>query len=185
MRLLCGDDSVSMGAKVEGQNNPFYCAMVELLDAYVGRLVKYLDDTDDPRWPGHKLIENTYVIFTSDNGGMEGSPNEIATDNYPLDKGKISLMEGGTRVPLIITGPGIREATQTDVMVNGLDFYPTILSLTADWSIHWDRPGDRKVPQSHLRSGCNASVPCEWTCCLRRKMKSRAHVAEEVWRVAV
>jgi len=116
--------------KVEGQNNPFYCAMVELLDYYVGRLVNHLETTDDPRWPGHKLIENTYVIFTSDNGGMEGGPNEIATDNYPLDKGKISLMEGGTRVPLIITGAGIPQGVQTDVMVNGLDFYPTILSLT-------------------------------------------------------
>ncbi len=118
------------GWKVEGQNNPFYCAMVESLDYYIGRVVHHLETTDDPRWPGHKLIENTYVIFTSDNGGMEGSPTEIATDNYPLDRGKISLMERGTRVPLIIIGPGIREGVQTDVMVNALDFYPTILSLT-------------------------------------------------------
>jgi arylsulfatase A-like enzyme len=115
--------------KIEGQRNPFYCAMVELLDHYVGRVLTCLENADDPRWPGHKLIENTYVIFTSDNGGMEGSPNEIATDNYPLDKGKISIMEGGTRVPLIITGAGIPRGVQTDVMVNGLDFYPTILSL--------------------------------------------------------
>ena len=49
---------------------------------------------------------------------------------YPLDNGKISIMEGGTRVPLIITGPGIPRGVQTEVMVNGLDFYPTILSLT-------------------------------------------------------
>jgi arylsulfatase A-like enzyme len=115
--------------KVEGQRNPFYCAMVEHLDYYVGRLLNYLETTDDPRWPGHKLIENTNVIFSSDNGGMEGSPSEVATDNYPLDRGKISIMEGGTRVPLIITGPGIPKGQQTEVMVNGLDFYPTILSL--------------------------------------------------------
>jgi uncharacterized sulfatase len=114
----------------KGQTNPFYCAMVEQLDHYVGNLFKYLERTEDPRWPGHKLIENTYVIFTSDNGGMEGSRHQIITDNYPLDRGKISLMEGGTRVPLIITGPGIQKGVETDVMVNGLDFYPTILSLT-------------------------------------------------------
>ena len=60
---------------------------------------------------------------------MEGGGGEIVTDNYPLDKGKISIMEGDTRVPLIITGAGIPEGVQTDVMVNGLDFYPTILSL--------------------------------------------------------
>ncbi len=112
----------------EGQRNPFYCAMVEQLDYYVGQVFDYLDQSDDPRWPGHKLSENTYLIFTSDNGGMEQVPGEVITDNYPLDRGKISLMEGGTRVPLIITGPDVPRGTPTDVMVNGLDFYPTILS---------------------------------------------------------
>lgn len=114
----------------EGQSNPWYCAMVEQLDYYMGRIFHYLETTDDPRWPGHKLVENTYIIFTSDNGGMEGHPGEIITDNYPLDRGKISIMEGGTRVPLMITGPGIKAGTQSNVMINGLDFYPTILSLT-------------------------------------------------------
>lgn len=123
----------------EGQTNPFYCAMVEQLDYYAGRLFNYLEQTDDPRWPGHKLSENTYVIFTSDNGGMEGHPGEIITDNYPLDKGKISAKEGGTRVPLIIVGPDIPQGAQSDVMVNGLDFYPTILALTGT-----KKPVDKK-----------------------------------------
>jgi arylsulfatase A-like enzyme len=112
-----------------GQLNPFYAAMVQELDYYVGIIFDYLDQTEDPRWPGHMLSENTYLIFTSDNGGMEGS-KERYTDNNPLDKGKISAREGGTRVPLFIKGPGIQGGVRTDVMVNGLDFYPTILSLT-------------------------------------------------------
>jgi uncharacterized sulfatase len=128
----------------KGQTNPFYCAMVEQLDHYVGKLFDYLEQTDDPRWPGHKLSENTYIMFTSDNGGMEGSRTQIITDNYPLDRGKISLMEGGTRVPLIITGPGIPEGAESDVMVNGLDFYPTILSLTG-----------AKGPQDKHFDGCD------------------------------
>jgi arylsulfatase A-like enzyme len=52
---------------VKGQNNPYYAAMVEMLDYYVGQVFDYLETTDDPRWPGHKLSENTYIIFTSDN----------------------------------------------------------------------------------------------------------------------
>ena len=117
--------------KVEGQSNPFYCAMVEQLDYYIGGMIDYLKTTDDPRWPGHKLIENTYIIVSSDNGGMcTGGPKEIVTTNKPLQKGKISAMEGGTRVPLIVYGPNIPKDVKTDVMVNGLDFYPTILSLT-------------------------------------------------------
>ena len=73
------------GWTLEGQKNPYYCAMVETLDYYVGKLIRYLEETEDPRWPGHKLSENTYLLFTSDNGGMEGHPGEIYTDNYPLE----------------------------------------------------------------------------------------------------
>ncbi len=118
------------GWPVEGQKNPYYCAMVEMFDHYVGNLIKYLEKTDDPRRPGHKLMENTYIILTSDNGGMESVPGEIITDNYPLDRGKINAKEGGVRVPFIVTGPKIPKAKKSEVMVNGLDFYPTILSWT-------------------------------------------------------
>lgn len=126
-----GVDPANVSKKdVPGQLNPFYFAMVEALDYYVGQVFDYLETTEDPRWPGHMLSENTYVIFTSDNGGMEGSSKERYTDNRPLDRGKISAKEGGTRVPLIITGPGIAKDVQSEVLANGLDFYPTILSLT-------------------------------------------------------
>ena len=130
--------------KTPGQTNPFYCAMVEQLDYYLGQIFDYLEETDDPRRPGHKLVENTYIIFSSDNGGMEGTHEEIYTDNFPLDRGKISVREGGVRVPLIITGPDIPQGVQTDVMANGLDFYPTILSL-----IGGEKPTDK------LFDGCD------------------------------
>ena len=126
--------------EVPGQQNPFFAAMVEELDYYLGTVFNYLDNTDDPRWPGHKLSENTYLIFTSDNGGMEGGPKERYTDNNPLDRGKISAKEGGTRVPLIITGPQIPAGVQTDVLANGLDFYPTILSMVGA-----DRPEGKNL----------------------------------------
>ncbi|MDD7983978.1 sulfatase [Lentisphaera marina] len=118
------------GWDLPGQQNPYYAAMIEMLDYYVGQIFTYLKETDDPRWPGHKLIENTYIIFTSDNGGMEGHPGEVITDNYPLDKGKINAQEGGTRVPLLISGPKIPADVQTDVIANGMDLFPTILSWT-------------------------------------------------------
>jgi arylsulfatase A-like enzyme len=118
------------GWTLEGQTNPYYCAMVETLDYYVGKLIGYLEETEDPRWPGHKLIENTYLMFSSDNGGMEGYSNIVFTDNYPLDKGKIHVREGGIRVPFLICGPDIPSGVKSEVVVNGLDFYPTILGWT-------------------------------------------------------
>ena len=118
------------GWPLEGQKNPYYCAMVESLDHYVGQLVEFLEKTDDPRNPGHKLIDNTYIFFTSDNGGNEGGHGDFITDNAPLDKGKTSAKEGGVRVPFLVAGPRIPAGKESDVMVNSLDFYPTILSMS-------------------------------------------------------
>ena len=78
----------------KGQTNPFYCAMVEMLDYYVGQLVQYLEQTDDPRWPGHKLIENTYIIFTSDNGGWKVIRGRSLQTTALSTEEEISLMEG-------------------------------------------------------------------------------------------
>lgn len=134
------------GWAIPGQQNPFYCAMVEMFDHYVGQIINYLEETDDPRWPGHKLIENTYIILTSDNGGMERIPGEVITDNFPLDKGKINAKEGGVRVPFLIAGPSIKPNQESNVMVNGLDFYPTILSWTGT-----------KFPDDQILDGCDLS----------------------------
>jgi arylsulfatase A-like enzyme len=120
---------------MKGQKNPFYGAMVESLDYYLGQVFQTLETIEDPRWPGHMLSENTYIIFASDNGGVKGY-----TDNTPLDLGKTSAKEGGIRVPMMIVGPGIAAGVQSDVMVNGLDFYPTILSLTGS-----ERPENKNL----------------------------------------
>jgi len=114
----------------EGQNNPYYGAMVTTLDWSLGRVVDLLKKTDDPRNPGKKLYETTYIIFSSDNGGAEKHKTEIMTDNAPLDKGKQFCQEGGIRVPMLITGPNVSRGKTFDGLINQLDFYPTILNLT-------------------------------------------------------
>ena len=60
------------------QTNAKYAAMVESVDDVVGRIMAALAE--------HRLTENTLVIFTSDNGGLDqkGRP----TDNAPLRSGK-------------------------------------------------------------------------------------------------
>ncbi len=116
---------------LEGQQNPYFASMVTTVDWSLGRLVELLKTTDDPRNPGKKLIETTYLFFTSDNGGAELKGKEILSDNYPLKGGKKKVDEGGVRVPLVVVGPGIPAGTQTATMVNQLDFFPTILKLTS------------------------------------------------------
>jgi len=45
--------------------------MVTTLDWSLGRVVDFLKKTDDPRNPGKKLFETTYILFSSDNGGVK------------------------------------------------------------------------------------------------------------------
>ena len=112
-----------------GQTNPYYGSMVASLDWSLGKIVDYLTVTDDPRHLGKKLIETTYILFTSDNGGVESAGGEIITDNFPLDEGKKYIQEGGIRTPMVITGPDV-VIGDYDNVVSHLDFFPTILSLT-------------------------------------------------------
>jgi arylsulfatase A-like enzyme len=105
------------------QTNARYAAMVESMDAAVGRLMAALDESG--------VADNTYVVFTSDNGGLLSS-----TTNLSLRAGKGSAYEGGVRVPLIVRGPGIRAGSVNDVPACGIDIFPTILELAG-----------RRVPQ--------------------------------------
>ena len=102
---------------VDGQGrNPHYAAMVETMDANVGRILRRLDE--------HGL-DNTILIFTSDNGGIS-----YLSRQHPLRAGKGSYYEGGIRVPLLIRWKSkIEEAWETDAPVTNLDFYPTLLEL--------------------------------------------------------
>jgi len=127
--------------------NPYYLGMIEILDYYIGQTINYLETTEDPRWPGHKLIENTYIVFTSDNGGVISARAEQITDNSPLVMGKKYTNEGGLRVPFIVTGPGIAPGTDSHVMVNGLDIYPTALK----WA-------GLEKPKNTTLDGCDLST---------------------------
>ncbi|MDF2376146.1 MAG: arylsulfatase [Verrucomicrobiales bacterium] len=68
-------------------------------DLILGRFIDWLETNDDPRNPGSKLIGNTIVIFTSDNGAEKDS--DIATG--PFRSNKSSSYEGGHRVPFLIS----------------------------------------------------------------------------------
>jgi arylsulfatase A len=102
--------------------HPTYAAMIETLDASVGRLVAKLDAL--------KLTDETIVIFTSDNGGLHvlESPGTPATHNMPFRAGKGFLYEGGLREPLIVRWPGVvANGSTSDTPVVLTDLVPTLL----------------------------------------------------------
>ncbi|MDP7275968.1 MAG: sulfatase [Planctomycetaceae bacterium] len=111
-----------------GHGNPKYAAMVETMDAGVGRVLATIDEL--------KLTGETVVIFTSDNGGLGGygalggSTGRSITDNAPLRGGKGMLYEGGIRVPLIARWPGQTRAGATcSTPIITVDFYPTLAEI--------------------------------------------------------
>jgi len=103
--------------------NPIYAAMIETLDASVGRLLAKLDEL--------KLTDRTLVVFTSDNGGLHvlESPHTPATHNTPFRAGKGFLYEGGLRIPLFVRLPGRIKPGVCETPVINTDWTPTILEL--------------------------------------------------------
>ncbi len=100
-----------------------YAAMVEETDASLGAILDALKDS--------KELDNTYVIFTSDNGGGRGRRDETGNRfNGPLQEGKRSMFEGGLRVPFVVYGPGIKPGSQCNVPVVQWDLLPTLHDLS-------------------------------------------------------
>jgi len=133
-----------------------YAAMVEEMDAAVGRIVARLKADGE--------LENSYIIFMSDNG-PEGlifnrPGNPMAPDNPLLEDvdnslrnigaanswlsygpvwGQVSssplwgtkehTSEGGIRSPAIISGPGIPGGTRERSALHVRDIFPTLLSI--------------------------------------------------------
>ena len=97
------------------RDDPAYAATIEAVDQNVGRIMEHLAK--------RKLLDDTFVIFTSDNGGTQ-------TYTPPLRGGKGELYEGGLRVPLVVAGPGIQQpGSHCDAPVASIDLYPTLLDL--------------------------------------------------------
>lgn len=95
-----------------------YAAMIMSLDRSVGRIVESLE--------ANGLSDNTWIIFTSDNGGA----NYIGLRyiNSPYRGWKLTLFEGGIKVPLIFWKDGIasQEVAQRAMHI---DIMPTIHGL--------------------------------------------------------
>jgi arylsulfatase len=99
----------------------FYGDVIEEIDYNVGRLLSFLKEKG--------LDENTYVIFTSDNGPW-WIKGEHAGHAKPLRGAKTSAWEGGLRVPCIIRAPGKVPAGKTSDQVTAtIDLLPTIANI--------------------------------------------------------
>ena len=96
-----------------------YIALVEHMDAGIGRVLDSLEKTDQ--------LSNTLVIYTSDNGGQMG----VGAHNGPLRGEKGQMYEGGIRVPTCAMWEGnIPQGHVSDQIGMIMDFYPTLCEIT-------------------------------------------------------
>lgn len=99
----------------DGGSQKTYERMIEELDLQVGRVVQALH--------ANGIAENTIIIFTSDNGG------ERYADTWPFTGRKTELLEGGLRIPAIVSWPKHIPMAQTTNQVGiSMDWLPTLLA---------------------------------------------------------
>lgn len=114
-------------------------ANVTQMDFAFGQLMRALDE--------QKLVENTFVYFTSDNGPEgDGIKSPGRGSSGGLRGRKRDLHEGGIRVPGIARWPNkIAAETTCDVPVIGSDLFPTMLSLAGV-----EPPNDRVIDGANV-----------------------------------
>ena len=125
-----------------------YGDVIEEIDFNVGRILDAVQEMG--------LSENTYVLFTSDNGPWliknkdhaDGHlPGDHGGSAGPLRSGKVSTFEGGVRVPTILWGPGrVPAGTTCDSIASTLDVLPTFAALAGAAA-----PSDRVIDGEDIR----------------------------------
>ncbi|MGB7348053.1 MAG: sulfatase [Pirellulaceae bacterium] len=125
-----------------------YGDVIEEIDFNVGRILDTVNEMG--------VADNTYVIFTSDNGPWLIKNKGHADGHLPSDhggsagllrSGKVSTFEGGVRVPTIVWGPGRVPAGKTcDSIASTLDVLPTFAALAGA-----EAPTDRVIDGEDIR----------------------------------
>lgn len=90
-----------------------YWAMCDLIDSQIGRIVGFLEKTDQ--------LDRTIIVFTSDHGEMLGDHGIYLKGPYFYDP--------AVRVPLIVSCPGYPKAQRSSALVELVDLAPTLLDL--------------------------------------------------------
>ncbi len=99
-----------------------YADNVVYMDKLVGKLMAELDRL--------KLRDKTLVIFFGDNGTANPRADRATIGGRPLAGAKGSMLDGGGRVPLIVSWPGVTPAGKVSAdLVDSSDFLPTFAAL--------------------------------------------------------
>ena len=115
-------------AHLDGGSIRIYQRMIHHMDEGIGQLAAALE--------AGGLLDDTLLVFTSDNGG------ERFSDNWPLVGGKMDLTEGGIRVPYVVHWPrAVAAGGVTGQLAITMDWVATFFAA-AGAQAHPDYPLD-------------------------------------------
>ena len=121
-----------------------YYAMCEWFDETCGELLNELKQ--------RKLDENTIVVYVTDNGWIQRTPDSKLPKGWFTSfdaKSKQSPFDGGLRTPIMIKWPGkIKPAMDSETLVSSIDLMPTLLAAA-------DTKAPNKLPGLNLLPHCN------------------------------
>jgi arylsulfatase A len=109
-----------------------YAAMITRMDASVGSLMAKLSNPDGIPNTNDSILNNTLVIFTSDNGadGEAEAPRNFFTANAPFRGGKFEIYEGGIHMPEVAYWNGtIAPGSVSNYRTDLADFMATAADL--------------------------------------------------------
>lgn len=138
-------------------------AMTKSLDENVGKILSKLKELN--------LLDNTLIVFTSDNGGEIAGKNDNGEDlpqnfsnNYPLRGRKAGPYEGGIRVPMAMMWKGkMKPGLVFNSPVSTLDFLPTFLAAAGAKTEKFPQlQGIDLVKQTTMSANNNLSRPFYW-----------------------
>ncbi|MBC8289545.1 MAG: sulfatase-like hydrolase/transferase [Planctomycetes bacterium] len=111
------------GAKKRGsaKTKQTLAAMITCMDDGIGRILKSIDQAG--------VRDNTIVWFFSDNGGIKAVPE----NNRPLRGNKLSVFEGGVRVPSCVRWPAsLKPGGKATAPLSCMDILPTVLAAAGN-----------------------------------------------------
>ena len=151
------EESVAQYEDINDGNRRICAAMIADMDSQIGRIIDYLKSS--------ALDKNTMIVFLSDNGAPQYSGPSItpvkigenASLNGPLSGCKGLLLEGGIRVPFVMSWPGtLPVGVKVDWPVSALDITPTFLAAAGAAPMA-EADGTDLLP--YLKSGVTVAGP--------------------------
>jgi arylsulfatase A len=130
----------------------FYADNIAYMDKLIGKLMDALDRL--------KLREKTLIVFVGDNGTAQGWADRATIHGKRLSGEKGTMLEGGSRVPMIASWPGTTPAGKTSRdLVDFSDYFTTFAALAgAKLSAGVTIDGHSFAPQLKGQKG----TPREW-----------------------